>query len=96
MLYIRCCAAIASGFMFLWIAGANAWIPIRYYVYGRHTSSTPLVGGAFGAACVLLLPIPSLHRWWWAPFVIDLGSPFAIAAVIIGFRKVKGMLRPRK
>jgi hypothetical protein len=50
----------------------------------RFVSAAPLLGGISGVASLLLIPIPGLSRWWWAPLFLDWGSipVYAVSGII--------------
>jgi hypothetical protein len=60
---------------------------------GEHGSLVP-VGGLFGMAAVLALPVQAMHRWFWLPAVADVGTvvyivglrPCVMKAVKMAFR----------
>jgi hypothetical protein len=50
---------------------------------GQQTGSFALIiGGVLGAIGLLISPMPSLHKWFWVPAVLDFGCLpyFAISA----------------
>ena len=40
----------------------------------RFVSWTPLVGAVTLSFGMWLSPYPTLHAWWWLPFILDYGS----------------------
>ncbi len=40
----------------------------------RSRSWIPLLGGTLAAVGLFLLPLPSVHRFWWVTFLADWGS----------------------
>jgi len=58
-----------------------------WYLRRKHVSWIPLVGGAFAAIGMALLPLPAIRAFWWIPFLIDWGSlpgmTFAVGQAIL-------------
>ena len=54
-----------------------------WLVRGKRSSLIPFIGGTVGAVGLLLVPVSSLHQWWWVPLFADLGTvPLALATLI--------------
>jgi hypothetical protein len=65
----------AWGILLNWHATVSGVLPRSE----RRHSVVPLVaGGATALACVLV-PVPSINRWWWISLVVDPGCALAIA-----------------
>ncbi|MBX7075218.1 MAG: hypothetical protein K1X71_18920 [Pirellulales bacterium] len=57
-----------------WVIFANWWIVVSYFVWRKHASLIPLVGGALGCLGCALSPFPALNGLKWAPLLLDIGS----------------------
>lgn len=84
VVYCQWLLAIASGMVFLFVAGVNAWTWIGGYLGRVRASTAPLIGGVAGAICALSMPIGTINRWWWVPLLVDVGSVPLFVAVAIG------------
>lgn len=69
---------------FVWMAVIHAGSFIAGF-RKKAPSLVPLVGGLCGMLAMLIVPLPSLRKWWWLAFVVDCGSlPLIIRTLIYG------------
>jgi hypothetical protein len=79
---VRWILTIVFLLIFIWMAGIHAWFFIKGF-FQKAPSLIPLFGGLFGMLAILIVPLPSVRKWWWVPFVVDCGSiPFLIRSLI--------------
>ncbi len=64
-----------------WAIIANYVIVIRWYLKKQSGSIAPLLGGVLVSLAMITFPIEGISKWWWLPFVIDLGC----LASLVGF-----------
>jgi hypothetical protein len=68
--------------------------------FGKKGSLVPILGGWLGAVGINGLPMPALHRWFWVPLLLDLGSAFwlisSMWALIVKSRSSDGCCPSRK
>jgi len=76
----------------MWVVGLNAFVFWKGRVRKENVGSwIPLIGGTFGAIGLLLIPVPSLHAFWWIPLLIDWGSVPGIGhAIVVHSRRTPG------
>ncbi len=61
----------------------NWWIAASYFVWGKHDSLVPLIGGLLAFVGLLISPHPSIISLWWLPLLFDLGCvPMVVAAIV--------------
>ena len=78
---------------FLCVASANIYI--LYWNITRKgkrfVSGIPFGGGIAGVLGLLLIPVPQLRSWWWAPLVADYGAlpGFLVGAVWMSIRSIR-------
>jgi hypothetical protein len=74
----------------IYICACNIAILRARYRHEYH-SFIPLIGGLLGMAALLVLPVHVTHRWFWVPFIADLGS--VLCFVTLGHIIAKKVLR---
>jgi len=57
--------------------------PVQAIIRRKNYSMVPFIGGLAGMFGLLLAPAPELHRWWWVPLVLDLGTGFLLLSVVV-------------
>jgi hypothetical protein len=61
--------------LFVWLAFLNATVFWQRHIQKRKAPSwIPLLGGLFGVAALLALPMPIANQFWWIPLLLDWGS----------------------
>ena len=66
-----------------WFSGLNLWAAIQAALQ-RHTGSLiPLVGGLSGFIAMLLSPVVALHKFWFVPLIMDVGSGLLLSKTLL-------------
>ena len=67
-----------------YISCLNGYIFFIGVVHRRKAASwIPLLGGASGAVGLVLLPIPSVSRFWWVALLFDMGTAMGLGYTLI-------------
>jgi hypothetical protein len=61
-----------------WAIIANYAVVVLWYVKRKHGSMVPLFGGLLFAAAMFICPVPEVRRFFWIPFLIDLGCIYSL------------------
>src|SRR5882672_6926231 len=78
---------VVAGFLLL--VGVNFLIAVRRLVRDETIIAVPLIGGVAGALACFFLPYDGLAAWWWAPFIVDMGSaPMLLSLSLSGIAKL--------
>ena len=81
--------AVILFLFFLWIGAMNTVvIPLHWWLYKKHSSMVPLLGGLLGTVALIIVPLDGARFWWWVPLIVDLGSaPLMVATFIDWLRR---------
>ena len=76
----RLAVAICLGALSLTIIAANWSMTLVWLKRKQSGSSIPIIGGLLGALGLAISPMKSLHAWWWAPLLVDIGCAAGFVA----------------
>ena len=88
MTSIRCLAGTLLLALFPITIVCNLVIVYRWCLHGQRGSFILVVGGVAGLLGFLVLPVPILNRWFWAPILADFGVPYGTGLLLFVVRKV--------
>ena len=74
LFWLRMIGAVILGILFVWVFVMNWWIIVHCMRTKKHISWVPLLGGLFGVAALLIVPIDGARTFWWLPLIVDFGS----------------------